>query len=474
MLTLLSLVVQAQGEWRSVDDNTLGVGQRLQQSDYEVMISRAGAEFEPLKVQGALVSNIDRRGENSLDNTGVTRTLMGFVMFTDSFSKPVKVRIKRQGAPFGKVEVRPSAYNIRPKRIDGQTIELTLKSPSQKVSVEFDGDRDHNLFLIPDLPDDNRPAANEPNIIYYGAGEHNAGEISLKSGQRLYLDEGAVVYGRVVANDAHDIAIEGRGILCGSRNDHNFTSRQVLAELVNCSDIRIEGIMMRSSPSWTVAAYGCKGLHIDNMKHICWMRNSDGIDICGTSDVSIRNCFMRNYDDNISLKVMKWHSAYVENITIEDCVFWADCAHNLLVGPESQVGYMMRGIRFSRCTLLEGRETADPWRGMIAIMVSDEGAFEDVTFEDITIDNARGGMPFSVDFCRYETIGRKAKHITLHNIDYWGEEPVPQSVIRGLDQEHKVEDIKLHKIRINGTRINGRNFDQYIVTNEFIENLEVR
>ena len=474
LLTIFSLSVQAQNEWKSVDDSTLKIDQRLKRSDYEVKISREGQEFESLKVYGALVSNIERRDENALDITGATRTLMGFAMFTDSFSKPVKVRIKRQGAPFSKVEVRPSAYNIHPKRIDEQTIEFTLKSPMQKVSVEFDEDRNHNLFLIPDLVDNKHPSVSESNVIYYGAGEHEAGEIVLNSGQRLYLDEGAVVYGNIVAKDAHNIAIEGRGILCGSRNDHNLPSRKVLARFENCTDIRIEGIMMRSSPVWTVAAYGCKGLYIDNMKHICWMRNSDGIDICSTSNVSIRNCFMRNYDDNISLKVVKWLGANVENITVEDCVFWADCAHNLLVGPESKEGYMMRKIRFSRCTLLEGRETADPWRGMMAIMVSDEGAFENVTFEDITIDKARGGMPFSVDFCQYETIGKKAKDITLRRIDCWGEEPMPQSVIRGLDKEHKVENISLHKIKINGKKINNRNLEQYVITNEFIEDLKVR
>ena len=460
--------------WQSVDDTLLRVDERLQMSDYEVKISRGGPDFESLKVNGALVSNMDRRGENSVDNKGTTRTLMGFAMFTDPFSEPVKLRIKRQGVPFRKVEVRPSAYRIRPKYIDGQTIEITLKSPLQKISVEFDGDRNHNLFIISDLPDNAPSPADGEHIIYYGPGEHEAGEIALKTGQNLYLDEGAVVYGRVTANDAHDISIRGRGILCGSRNDHDFAKRKILAEFVNCTNISIEGIMMRSSPSWTVAAYNCKGLHIENMKHICWMRNSDGIDICGTSNVHIRHCFMRNYDDNISLKVMKWHTANVENVTVEDCVFWADCAHNLLVGPESQEGYMMRGIRFSRCTLLEGRETADPWRGMIAIMVSDEGAFEDVTFEDITMDKVRGGMPFSVDYCKYETRGRKAKNIIIRNVEYWGKEPVPQSVIRGLDEAHRVENILLRNIRVNGKKITERNFDQYVITNEFIEGLEVK
>jgi hypothetical protein len=183
---------------------------------------------------------------------------------------------------------------------------------------------------------------------------------------------------------------------------------------------------------------------------------------------------MRNYDDNISLKVLSWACANVENVVVEDCVFWADCAHNLLVGPESQEGFEMRNIRFSRCTLLEGRETADPWRGTIAIMVSDEGSFKDVTFEDITIDKVRGGMPFSVDFCKYETRGREAKDIIIRNISYTGEQPTPQSVIRGLDPQHRVENILIKNVKINGTTITRRNFSELVVINDFVSGLEIR
>ncbi len=475
---MLLSAAEVAGKWKSVDDPALSVDERMRRSDYEVWVSRDGGEFETVEVRGALVSNMDRRSENSVSVDGSTRTLMGFVMFTDPFEKPVKVRVRRQGEPFEKVEVRPSAYKIRPKRLDGQTVEFTLRSPSQKVSVEFDGDRDHNLFVIADLPDVNKPAVEalggESDFVYFGPGEHEVGEIVLKSGQRLYLDEGAVVYGRVVAVDAHDIAVLGRGILCGSRNDHDFNTRKILAEFIRCSDVTVDGIMMRASPSWTVTLNRCKGVTINNMKHICWMRNSDGIDVCGTRDVTIRNCFMRNYDDNISLKVLAWARDNVENVVVEDCVFWADCAHNLLVGPESQKDWEMRNIRFNRCTLLEGRETADPWRGAIAIMVSDEGAFEDVIFEDITIDKVRGGMPFSVDFCKYETLGRKAKNIIIRNINYTGEHPVPQSVIRGLDPQHRVENILIRNVRINGTKITRRNFSDHVVTNDFISGLQVR
>ena len=90
---------------------------------------------------------------------------MGFAMFTDDFSKPVKVRVTRLGEPFEKVEIRPLSYDIKPRRVDSNTVEFKLRSPKQKVSVEFDGDRLSNIFIIPDLPDE-RPVQGD--VIYFG------------------------------------------------------------------------------------------------------------------------------------------------------------------------------------------------------------------------------------------------------------------------------------------------------------------
>ena len=125
---------------------------RLHNDLYRVRISTDNGR-RCIKVHGALVSDITRRDRNNIDTTGVARTLMGFAMFTDDFSTPVRVRVRRRGQPFDSVEVRPAAYAIPTRRISRRTVEFTLERPTQKVSVEFDGDRARNLFVLPDLPD---------------------------------------------------------------------------------------------------------------------------------------------------------------------------------------------------------------------------------------------------------------------------------------------------------------------------------
>ena len=62
-----------------------------------------------------------------------------------------------------------------------------------------------------------------------------AGLIELKSGQTLYVDEGAVVYGMIYAQDARDIKIMGRGILSMApyrrSNDFGEDGREVYDEM---------------------------------------------------------------------------------------------------------------------------------------------------------------------------------------------------------------------------------------------------
>ncbi|UKI18635.1 MAG: hypothetical protein L6V80_04095 [Bacteroidales bacterium] len=142
---------------------------RLHNDLYRVRISTDNGRRR-IKVHGALVSDITRRDRNNIDTTGAARTLMGFAMFTDDFTSPVTVRVRRRGQPFDSVEVRPAAYAIPTRRISRRTVEFTLERPTQKVSVEFDGDRARNLFVLPDLPDTAAPRASSPDTLYFGEG----------------------------------------------------------------------------------------------------------------------------------------------------------------------------------------------------------------------------------------------------------------------------------------------------------------
>ena len=103
---------------------------------------------------------------------GYPQHIMNFSMFTDDFEDSLKIRVTLKGGrKFDKVAIRPLSYGIKPTFSDGKSVEFTLPDPGKKVSVEFDGDRLDNLFILPDLPDAEVPHKSD-NVLYFGPGVH--------------------------------------------------------------------------------------------------------------------------------------------------------------------------------------------------------------------------------------------------------------------------------------------------------------
>lgn len=153
---------------------------------YKVSIQDDKSDWRSVEVRNALVSSFSKHPQiwNDWENQKALRDTMSYALFTHHFKRNVKVRIE-PGFQFDKVEIRPVSYGIEYKKVDGG-IEFELVNASQKVSVEFDGDRAENLFLFPDLPDMDKPDKNESNVLYYGPGQHDVGCIVMKSNQTLY------------------------------------------------------------------------------------------------------------------------------------------------------------------------------------------------------------------------------------------------------------------------------------------------
>ncbi len=311
---------------------------------------------------------------------------MSYALFTHHFKRNVKVRIE-PGFQFDKVEIRPVSYGIEYKKVDGG-IEFELVNASQKVSVEFDGDRAENLFLFPDLPDMDKPDKNESNVLYYGPGQHDVGCIVMKSNQTLYLDEGAFVYGHIVGKRIENIKISGRGVLCGARETHySDEKRTQLMNFVHCRNVEISGVTLIDSPAWTIRLKNSQDLLVDNVKQISWILNSDGLDICNCRHVRVRNCFFRNYDDCITVK----KSSIGEKWAVR--IYWWRIASGgrivrmfFFVGPECGTTREPRTNYIKKCNFQElhcigdsalhdSEEGDDGWRGGCAAINARVGTY---------------------------------------------------------------------------------------------------
>ncbi|MDE6163575.1 MAG: hypothetical protein K2F98_08775, partial [Bacteroides sp.] len=140
---------------------------------YKVYIQEEGKEWQMVEVRNALVSSFSKHPQiwNDWENQKSLRDTMSYALFVCDFKEALKVRVQPD-FQFKKVEIRPVSYGIEYKRV-GDGIEFELRDASQKVSVEFDGNRAENLFLFPDLPDADKPDANVSEVVYYGAGQHD-------------------------------------------------------------------------------------------------------------------------------------------------------------------------------------------------------------------------------------------------------------------------------------------------------------
>ena len=473
------------------DDGLPAMDDRPANDDFTVEIFRNGC-WEEIFVYNTEVSDYAANPA-----AGYVQHDMGFAMFTDAFAAPLKVRVTRRAGTFSKVEIRPLSYGIVPNVQTPNSVEFELDDPAQKVSVEFDDNRMENLFILPDLPDTAIPMG--ANVTYFGPGVHNAGVIRIanESGRILYLDEGAVVLGRIEAENAANLTIRGRGVFCSSQEDHG-AGRRPQMEFRNCDNLKIEGILLRDTPNWTLKIVGSTGVHIDNIKEIGWIMNSDGMDFICCRDVLVENTFQRNYDDNVTIKAFNATPEYIAshtntdgsysdgaiwmvaglrdfevcNYEIRNCVFWADKAHNMLVGPEAR-GIAFRNIRFHDNIVLENRQDDGIYPGAMAVMIADNGTFEDIAFENIIVEDIDGGKVFCAHFTNAWAFdglyGQWARNITLRNIAYTGTRATP-SWIRGRSDAQSIDGVTIGNFTVNGTPVTDGS-GPHLEINEYVRNV---
>lgn len=321
-----------------------------------------------------------------------------FVSFDLSSASEIEIEVNED---FECYEIRPRSFALNARR-DGRKIFLTLDRP-MNFTVETDGS--NNTLHVFANPKKSLPSGN---VIYYGAGEHKADLIWLESNQTLFIDEGAVVYGVVYAKDAENIKIMGRGVLDASPyrrgNDDNAGGREVIDALLDrgfspvdmkfhgnlvlnhCKNCLVEGVILKDAPMWsTIIRNDCENITIDNIKIVGqWRYNSDGINICTSKNVTIKNSFVRSFDDCIITRgaYLEGEEGNVESVLVENCVLWCDWGKCI----ETWCGHKpteIKNVVFKNNYLIHLNATAlniTVWYG------SNRSVVKDITYENIYID----------------------------------------------------------------------------------------
>ncbi len=378
---------------------------------------------------------------------------------------PVEVEVVSR-RPVESLAVRPSSRGIAP-RVEGRRIRFRL-AEAGAVTVEVNGWH-HALHLFADPVEAAVPTRDDPNVIWFDPGVHEVGPMKLESGQTLYVAAGAVVYGSVQARGASGIRIAGRGVLDASRLPRGPEGGCV--RLTDCRDVAVEGVILRDSAVWCLSVFGCEDVRISRVKVIgLWRYNADGIDICNSRDVVIRDCFIRSFDDSIVIKGMPRHADKpVRNVLAERCVIWNDWGRALEIGAET-CAPEIAGVTFREIAIVRTNYVA------MDIQHGDHATVRDVTFENIDLEvddvNLRPLIQKGPDdrfvpdahFCPRlmvivirptmwtENTGRgRVEAVTFRDIRVRGAGR-PASTFDGFDESHGVRGVRIENVSFNGRR----------------------
>ncbi len=489
----------------------------LSYEGYEVKINGEKVALNTARVSAVPFNRRWPGHQRTLDQT----ELINFLSFETDEAVSFEIKPKK---PFDKVVIRPASLGITPEVTDDGRILFTLEKPSYST-VEPYG-RGNALHIFADPVSSYEIDKNDENVIYYGEGIHEAGTITLKSNQTLFLDEGAVVYACVEAIDADNIKILGRGILDNSHNKEkilfeaneenndsavNNAVRIHTVQLEYCNNIKIEGITIRDSLVYNIRPIGCENIDIGNVKIIgCWRYNSDGIDMHNCINVDINNCFIRTFDDSICVKGFDcYYEGDVEkavheamyrngksydvfkNVNVKNCVIWNDWGKSLEIGAETRAEEIC-DILFEDCDIIHVTGV------VLDCMNVDYADVHDIVYRNINIeyddvlqmpalqnsdshkyvnenpDHSPFLMGSVVKFHHEYSAGggRRGKNrdITFENIHLYGRQKI-KLIFGGHDEEHQSSNILIKDFYVNDKLVNKE--DCYIQMNEFCSNIQI-
>ncbi len=431
----------------------------MHNDDYTVKVRKPGGEWEDLYEYNVKV-DLDKPQDASM------------VYF--DFSGSVEVFVQKNNGNTQSVKIRPSSYEIKPV-LNENSITFTLAEPG-KISIEFNGDKLHNLHLFANPIETSRPDPNDPDVIYFGPGVHVPKDLpgeafNIASGKTVYIAGGAIVRGKLLCDKVKDVRIIGRGII---------DQPQRGVEIRHSSNVTVDGIIVVNPKHYTIFAGGSDHLTIRNLKSFSASSWSDGLDFMSCSDVTVDDVFMRNSDDCITVYGHRWEFyGDAKNYSVTNAILWADVAHPINIGVHGnteKTGEVIENLLFKNVEILEHDEDDPTAEGCMAIQAGDMNLVRNVRFEDIHVDNFQEGKLLQLKVAFYDKYnaapGRGIENIYFKNISYNGINNSP-SIINGLDKDHLVKDVTFEGLRINGKLVTNVE-EANIKLGEFTKNITFR
>ncbi|MBM4034895.1 MAG: hypothetical protein FJ291_24395 [Planctomycetes bacterium] len=385
---------------------------------------------------------------------------------------PASVTVEVAFLPAGQIRsvtAHPLALGLAVRR-DGPRFTFTVERPGTVTLLVNGNHRNRPLHVFFSPPVEKPPEG----AVVFGPGFHDPGyqnPINLKDGQTLYLAPGAWVEGIVRANNARNIRIMGRGVLCQRRPEGKDYAGGATAPagiaLANCQDISISGIVeTRGVGGWCSLARNCDRVEVRDyhvLASVIW--SADGFNPCNCRDVTIERSFIRSGDDSIAIKGNTGPSVLthphvppnsqppVENIQVRGCTFWSDHNEVLVIGCETRARHI-RNIRFSDCDVVY--HSGGMGLGVFGIIPLHGTEIRNVTYDSIRVEHCEDQL-FCFRFVQsiWKIPGDLSfpgtiADITIRNVSVGNQKGGPRSEFTGHAPDKRVERVLIEGLRYGG------------------------
>lgn len=405
-----------------------------------------------------------------------------------NFNGTVELAIQKNNGDFARVDVRPTARGIKPVVRDGVAY-VTLSRP-ENLSVEFDGDRLHNLHVfsqsiradmpaVPaglastDIGVGKTPDLTQP-TVFFGPGIHR-GEFRLRSNTTVYIHGSAILKNPLIIDGVENVRVISDGLFDGAEKTTIRNARQ----------IDIDGPIFINQPEGTMRCITSQDVAERGVRTIGAGPWSDGLGHFACERVTVSNSFIRTSDDCITFYNHRWDIwGDTRDVKVTDSTLWADVAHAIMIGihgntptPAHPRAEVLERLRFSNLDILDHDEDDPEYAGALGIMAGDDNLVRDVTFENIRVERIEEGKLFNFKIAytaKYNTSpGLGIENVTLRNVAYTGKGAASAAALTGRDAQRRVRNIVLDNVTVGGKRITGP-APGLLEMNEFVDGVQFR
>ncbi len=397
-----------------------------------------------------------------------------------SFSLKGKATLKLQCAfnPKEDVTIRPLGRNV-PWSVDSSrwVISFTISTPGQYL-IETRS-RTLHLFVNPfkDIPAGAtvfspglHSKENDPRI-------NSNDEIVLRNGDKIYLEEGAILRAKIRANGAYNVSVEGPGFLDGSSfiRDVDKGIANVPIDFQFCRNVKLEDFALLDPAGWAFNLYCSEKMSLKNVKVISSRSNGDGVSVQSCKDVDVSYSFVRSWDDSLVVKNYVDYKTGKEgetsSIHFSDCLLYTDLAQSMEIGYET-IGEKMKDISFENITVLHAFH-----KPVFSIHNGNNADIRNVVYRDITVEEASLGQgdgdntlfdfdvshsPIWSDAHKITPLG-SISGVTCSNIKVLSGKENPRIKISGSiekrpqypNEEHRVTGVRFENVEICGEKLSA-------------------